>query len=90
MYVNIQRNLIDESFLPHPITSENIHHLYRAYDVTIVKSTDLSLIKSKKIYESSLYFSRLMKMENHVQVAVITFFGWNIPYIDSTKGWLRF
>lgn len=66
---------------PEPVTTDNIRHLYREYMVASVENTDLYLVKPHKIYTSSRYFNRLIRFENGMQVAAITYYGWNIDFI---------
>lgn len=64
------------------VTTENVYRLYREYDVEKVPSIDdIYKITPKKLYHSSFYFTRLIKIESGIQVAAATFYGWNIPYI---------
>ena len=64
------------------VTTENIYRLYREYDVEKVPSIDdIYRITPKMLYNSSFYFTRLIKFKSGIQVAAATFYGWNIPYI---------
>lgn len=61
---------------PVTVTEENIRHLYRKYEVKKLEGTDLYLVQSDRIYTTSRYLNRLIKMENGKQVAARTFYGW--------------
>lgn len=63
------------------VTTDNIHHLYREYEVEQVPKTDLYRIRPHKLYTTSEYFTRLIKFKDGRQVAAATFYGWNIPFI---------
>ena len=77
--INREENFNDPTI---EVTTENIYHLYREYDVEKVPSIDnIYRITPKKIYNTSFYFTRLIKFESGIQVAAATFYEWNIPYI---------
>ncbi len=66
---------------PVPVTLSNVYELYRKYDVTPVEGTDLYMVCPKQIYTNSRYFTRLLRLRDSIQVASITFYCCNTPYI---------
>lgn len=70
---------------PVPITLENVRELYKKYEVAEVVGTDLYRVCPYRLYTNSKYFTRLLKFKDNQQVAAVTFYGWDVPYIYSSK-----
>lgn len=73
----------EENFDQCPVTVmlDNVRELYRKYEVAEVVGTDLYRVCPYQLYTNSKYFTRLLKFKDNQQVAAVTFYGWDIPYI---------
>lgn len=66
---------------PVEVTIDNVAELYRLYQVEPLDNCDLYIVNPYKLYTTSEYFTRLIRFEGGKQVAAITFYGWNAPYV---------
>ena len=66
---------------PVQVTLENVRELYKKYEVAEVVGTDLYRVCPYQLYTNSKYFTRLLKFKDNQQVAAVTFYGWDVPYI---------
>lgn len=74
---------------PYDVTTENVEHLYREYDLRYDKATNIYVVAPKKLYNSSEYFTRLLKFKNGKQVAARTFYNWHASYVfNNNNGYL--